>query len=469
MGTGELRFRVPIAHEFCLEYWVRSYTFALCFSGLLFFGCGYPERPKVVTISRADTFRPPSARDVKSVEQALAAIVTVCRDDLKFPLVKSFEANLYKNSQSFASFGVDWRMFPIDVADIGAFANGSKIHVDLQKTNGSGWAVITWLLAHEYGHNIHHEIAGVIPRTDPWFNEGFAEWVAAKTLDSLGWQDYDHSINRVTKEAVRYLDLLPRVANLRDRQTWRRTMGFTYGRIRTYSLALVAVDRLIQRQRLPSAVPLLSANVFNESFGTSYDEFDRDLSNYLAGHRMQSNDFSIVNPPLWKLGDKWSYELRRPGQTMMMEREFVRRDTFVGIPSYVVKNGSAESFYAMDSLALVATKKNGQYTYRVSNIDQVTAWPLRANKEWQNTFTRENDEVGAPRAARLLMRVVGFENINVKAGILRTVKIEAYGYSSGRLFAEYWYSPETKWFAKSRIYDRDFSLLEEELVSFKVQ
>lgn len=67
------------------------------------------------------------------------------------------------------------------------------------------------------------------------------------------------------------------------------------------------------------------------------------------------------------------------------------------------------------------------------------------------------------------MRVVGFENVDVKAGMLRTVKIEAYGYSSGRLVAEYWYSPQAKWFAKSRIYDRDFSLVEEDLVSFKVQ
>jgi len=469
MGTIERRFRVPISREIGFGHRVRNHTFTLGFF-LFVFGCGYPERPKVVTISSTESFRPSSPREVKSVEQALAAIVTVCRDDLKLPVVKSFEAKLYKNSQSFASFGVDWRAFPVDVADMAAFADGTKIHIDLQKTNDdSGWATFTWLLAHEYGHIIHYEVAGVIPGTDPWFNEGFAEWVAAKTFDALGWQDYRHSIHRVTNETSRYLDLLPRVANLRDRQTWHRTSGFTHGRIRTYSLALVAVDSLIQRKKLASAVQLLSANVFNESFGSSYDEFDRDLSNYLAGHRRQSNDDDIVDPPRWKIGDKWSYELRRPGQKTVTEREFIRRDTFVGIPSYVLRSGAAESFYAIDSLALAATKKNGQYTYRVSNIDQVISWPLRANKEWQNNFTRENIEVGATRSVRLLVRVVGFENVDVKAGILRTVKIEAYGYSSGRLVAEYWYSPEAKWFAKSRIYDRDFSLVEEELVRFKVQ
>jgi hypothetical protein len=469
MGTIERRFRVPISREIGFRHRVRNHTLTLGFF-LFAFGCGYPERPKVVTISTTESFRPSSPREVKSVEEALAAIVTVCRDDLKLPVVKSFEAKLYKNSQSFASFGVDWRAFPVDVADVAAFADGTKMHIDLQKINENrGWATFIWLLAHEYGHNIHYEVAGVIPRTDPWFNEGFAEWVAAKTFDALGWQDYHHSIHRVTKETSRHRDLLPRVANLRNSQAWRRTSGFTHGEIRTYSLALVAVDRLIQTKKLPSAVQLLSANVFNESFGSSYDQFDRDLSSYLAEQRRHSNDNDIIDPPRWKAGDKWSYELRRPGQKTVTEKEFVRKDAFVGIPSYVVKNGAAESFYAIDSLALIATKKNGRYTYRVSNIDQVITWPLRANKEWQNNFTRENIEVGATRTARLLMRVVGFENVEVKAGILKTAKIEAYGSSIGRLLAEYWYSPQAKWFAKSRIYDRDFSLVEEELVSFKVQ
>jgi hypothetical protein len=470
MNSTGCRLNPPILSKVGFGHQIRGHIFSFCVLFLFIFGCGYPERPKVITTSSIESFRPSSPREVNSVEQALAAIITVCREDLKLPIVKSFEAKLYKNSQSFASFGVDWRAFPVDVADVAAFAGGTKMHIDLQKINAnSGWATFIWLLAHEYGHNIHYEVAGVIPRTHAWFNEGFAEWVAAKTFDALGWQDYHHSIHRVTQETSRQLDLLPRLASLHDIQAWRRTSGFTHGRIRTYSLALVAIDRLIQGKKLASAVQLLSANVFNEHFGNSYDHFDQDLTTYLVGQRRHSNDDDRIDSPRWKAGDKWSYELRRPGQKVVVEREFIRRDTFAGIPSYVIKTGAAESFYAIDSLALIATKKNGRYTYRVSNIDQVITWPLRANKEWQNNFTRENIEVGATRTVRLLMRVVGFENVEVKAGILRTVKIEAYGYSSGRLLAEYWYSPQAKWFAKSRIYDRDFSLVEEELVSFKVQ
>jgi hypothetical protein len=153
---------------------------------------------------------------------------------------------------------------------------------------------------------------------------------------------------------------------------------------------------------------------------------------------------------------------------VIVAKELIGKRTFAGIPSYVLQSGPAEeSLYAVDSLGLVATKTLGRYTSRVSNIDQVISWPLKANKQWQNSFTRENSELSATRSVRFLMQAVGSENIAVKAGRLKTIKIEAYGQSSGRLFAEYWYSPEVKWFAKSRIYDRDFALVEEELLDFK--
>jgi hypothetical protein len=450
---------------------IRSQAFAFYFLLFCVLGCGYPERPRIITISNTESFRPSTPIELKSVERALAAIATVCRDDLKLPVVKAFEAKLYRNSQSFASFGVDWRAFPIDVANLAAFADGPRMHIDLQKANeNTGWASFAWLLAHEYGHNIHHQVAGVISESDPWFNEGFAEWVAAKTFDALGWQEYRHSINRVTNETSRYADLLPKVAHLRNRQTWHRTSGFNHGVISTYSLALVAVDRLVERGKLSSAVQLLSASVFNESFGSSYKQFDEDLSSYLASHRRRSNAGDLVHRPRWNLGDKWLYELRRPARKTMSEREFTRRDNFAGIPVYVLKTGAVgESLYAVDALTLVAAKTNGQYTYRVSNTNQALSWPLRANKEWGNNFAREDIEIGAARSAGLLMRVVGFENVTVKAGTLRTAKVEAYGRNSGRLSAEFWYSPEAKWFAKSRFYDRDFGLVEEELVSFKHQ
>ena len=229
----------------------------------------------------------------------------------------------------------------------------------------------------------------------------------------------------------------------------------------------MAVDRLLQRRKLDSAIPLLSANTFNEALGGSYEEFDQDLRRHLSGQQKQSNTFEVVHSPRWNVGDRWTHELRRPGHIALADRELVRLDSFVGIPSYVVKSGDEESYFSTEALSLVARKQSGEYTYRISNMNRLISWPLQSNKEWPSRFTYKDAEVRAARSVNVLMRVVGAENVTVKAGQLKAVKIEAYGYNSGRLSAEFWYSPESKWFARSRINSRDFGLIEEELVRFK--
>jgi len=453
------------------SYWrIRWRILSIGFLALSIAACGYPERPKVVSVSNLEPFRPTSPREIKSVEQALAAIITVCRDDLKLPPVQTFAAHLYKNSQSFASYGLDWRMFPIDVAHMAAFAYETKIHVDLQKVNDDwGWASFTWLLAHEFGHTIHHEVSRVVPMTDPWFNEGFAEWVAAKVFDALGWRDYRVSVDWASKDIARHLDMLSHLSEFRSHQAWNRTRTANYGEIRTYALGFVAVDQLMKRKQLTSAISLLSAATFNEALGGTYDEFDRDLRRHISAYQSNSNLFAIVNAPTWKIGDKWKHELRRPGQVTVTEREFVRRGFFVGIPAYVLESGTEESLYSMDSLSLLARRRDNKYTYRVSNNEQRISWPLRPQKEWQLSFTRQDVEIGTTRTVKQLVRATGIEDVTVKAGRFRAVKMETYGYNSGRLAAEYWYSPEVKWFVRSRISYRDFGLVDEELVSYRVQ
>jgi len=214
---------------------------------------------------------------------------------------------------------------------------------------------------------------------------------------------------------------------------------------------------------------LLSANTFNESLGGSYDQFDRDLRSHLAKFQPKSNFFETVNAPNWQIGSKWKYERRRPGFVAVTESEFIRRDAYVGVPTYVLRSGSEESFVSTESLSLVARKQNGKYIYRVSNNEQLISWPLRPQKQWESSFTRADAEIGATRSVKQLLRVTGIENIAVKAGQLKTVKIESYGINTGRLVAEYWYAPDVKWFARTRIDYRDFGMVEEELVTFKSQ
>jgi len=59
-----------------------------------------------------------------------------------------------------------------------------------------------------------------------------------------------------------------------------------------------------------------------------------------------------------------------------------------------------------------------------------------------------------------------FETVQVKAGSFKAFKIEVFKAYPGVLLNVYWYSPQVKWFAKSRIYNQT-GVGEEELISYK--
>ena len=67
------------------------------------------------------------------------------------------------------------------------------------------------------------------------------------------------------------------------------------------------------------------------------------------------------------------------------------------------------------------------------------------------------------------MSVPGVEEVKVPAGIFKAMKIDAFDDKSGRLVAEYWYSPKVRWFVKTINYDTPETYFRErQLVSFKV-
>jgi hypothetical protein len=67
------------------------------------------------------------------------------------------------------------------------------------------------------------------------------------------------------------------------------------------------------------------------------------------------------------------------------------------------------------------------------------------------------------------MTVAAFEKITVPAGNFLTARIEVYDRESGRLDAEYWYSPAAKWNVKIIHYagGKRFTR-ERDLQSFKI-
>ncbi|HTM06914.1 MAG TPA: hypothetical protein VL754_00850, partial [Verrucomicrobiae bacterium] len=163
--------------------------------------CGIPRPPQDITVSHPVAAKIPHPDQIKNIEQAVAAIIGVCRDDLHLPIVDPVTVHLYENSTSYALYGYGHGVFPIDVANQVATARAQDILIDLGKVDKARAHSIL-LLAHEYGHVIHYNIAGEA-RLPAFVWEGFADWVAARVLHSLGWQDYEISVHRAQRELLR--------------------------------------------------------------------------------------------------------------------------------------------------------------------------------------------------------------------------------------------------------------------------
>lgn len=432
---------------------------------LLIFGCGIPERPKIITISKAPVFRPSNPEEVQTVDQAMAAIITVCRENLGLPVVDPLYVYLYKNTASFAFYGHGWTTLPFDVANKAAFAQDHKIKVNLEKTPKESGGLVRFL-AHEYAHNIHYTIAGKEPLTARWVTEGFADWVAARVLHFLKWQDYGITLHRARQELIRHRDILPEISSLFYNSDWDRLLSQSKGLVRTLSLAFVAVDELIQQKGFSATIQYLGSADFEGSFGLSRRDLEVDLGKYLLEMKRPKQIAFTVGKPDWRIGYRWVYAEKRPGSSTTLVKEVIREDTFQGVPSFVVRGKERDNFYAKGTLGLVATMKDGKLISALDKPEQLFSWPLEAGKEWRNSFTRRNLEQKSSGKSDRSMLVAGVEEIKVPAGTFEAIKIEAYGFTTGRLREEYWYSPKAKWFIKIRTY-LDEGLIEEELVSFE--
>ncbi len=394
----------------------------------------------------------------------MAAIITVCREDVGLPVVDPLYIVLHKKEDT------TFFIFKTHPANVAALADAKKIHVNLEKIRGTPWGELLPLLAHEYGHNVEYGLAGGKLRGTTWFSEGFAEWVAAKVLDALGWQTYETTLRRVNLELARHRALVAELSNLPDGRDWISVVKKPKGGIPTYILAFAAVDKLIKKKGIASAIDYIKSGNFESSFGESQAELKTDLGNFGWETKPGATNKVAIRKPDWKVGYRWIYEERVPGKIVTLATKIIKEDySIAGIPVFIVKAGDGEELYSRETLGLVATKNNGRFKTNREPPNEFFAWPLEAAKEWRNTYTLQNLETRKKDVVDRLMVVADMEEVTVPAGTFKAAKIEAYDNKSGRLQAEYWYVPTAKWLVKYINYGGgDGFLREQQLVSFKV-
>src|SRR3989442_1644648 len=102
-----------------------------------------------VSISDPPFFRPKTPEEIKTVEEAMAAVITVTTKDLGFPMVKPLYLHLHKDTEAFAAnAGMYGRRLPPEVVKFAiAVATENRFHVNMEKARGRTWGALLPTLA----------------------------------------------------------------------------------------------------------------------------------------------------------------------------------------------------------------------------------------------------------------------------------------------------------------------------------
>lgn len=430
---------------------------------------GSAEQLEPVSISNTRYFKPKTPGEIKTIEDAMAAIMTITSHELGLPIVEPLYLHLHRDTNAFAANAGKYgrRLSQAVVQFATAVAEENRFHINLEKTRGRAWSTLLPLLAHEYAHNVEYLFSSLY-RGSQWMREGFAEWVAAKVIDSLGWQDYSTSLHRAKLEVTRQRNSLPQLSELEEGRRWTVWANQPYGSILTYRLAFLAVDKLIAKGGVPGMKNYLARQDFAGSFGFSWRDFLRDFGESLGEAKAVKSAFPKTEKPTWKIGQRWHYAWKAPGRSGTLNRELVREDDFEGVSAYVVKVGANEMFYTKDSLGLLATASKGKLVSKRSAPFEFFSWPLDGVKEWKTAYVLENIGQKSTQKSEYINLLADIEAVKVGAGTFEAFKIETYAAASGRLVAERWYAPGAKWFVKTRDYLEE-GVREEELTRFDIE
>ena len=118
------------------------------------------------------------------------------------------------------------------------------------------WYERTRILAHEMAHIVEKGLLNGRPRSpDRWVQEGFAEWVAFKVQDTLGYESFaksrEKNVNAIAK--AKYFQTFPALTQLVTGEQWL-TWTRTLGNEATYAQAFLAVDFWIEQKQLGAVV-----------------------------------------------------------------------------------------------------------------------------------------------------------------------------------------------------------------------
>lgn len=442
----------------------------LALSATGFLGCSLNEPPRTVALTDPPAFRPKGPQQVKTLPEALAAIMTVCSEDLELPRVEPLYVDLYRDAGSYAAYTGKLPRYQEDRARLTlALPHENRLHINLESKQGQSWGTLLRLLAHGYGHNVEYVLSASTQPARRWISEGFADWIAARVMDSLGWESYASTLSRAVRELSRYDFQYPELSRLESAADWAEVSGQPEGRIGTFDLAFYAVDRLVRKKGVAGMMNYFQSEDFAASFGLDAGQFEleveRDVTSLAETRQPPGGDFQAARPE-WKTGYRWLYALKAPGLTgnALVPNEIVREDVFEDTPVYVLDVGKNEYPHDKETLSVLGTLSEGKAVGKNDPPSLPLEWPLKVGKRWRNHYVAFDLEHNQSDEIDTDVMVTDIDLVRVPAGAFPAFRIETY--ANGELISEQWYAPEARWFVKSRFYRED-GVVEQSLVSFK--
>jgi hypothetical protein len=190
-----------------------------------------------------------------------------------------------------------------------------------------------------------------------------------------------------------------------------------------------------------------------------------------------------IEAPVWNVGDKWTF-------TGDGSVEVIKSDQNGYILKFSEKKCILESqgcntiLFQKSTLNRIYAVEGDKRKKYVKGLSKVLDFPLSSGKQWKTGYS---SIVGTYHQTYLdyseFFKVLGWEEVKIRAGIFKALKIEykrvlsgssSVSVGSGQEFInQYWYSPDVKYFVKYQ-YDKgwlkeDKEIFDWELTSFQLK
>jgi hypothetical protein len=181
-----------------------------------------------------------------------------------------------------------------------------------------------------------------------------------------------------------------------------------------------------------------------------------------------------VKAPIWNVGDKWVFTRGNIEVVGADQKTYTLK--FSDDTSIIEKKKFEKIVFDKSTLnRIYALKEDKREKYIIAH-KRILNFPINVGMEWKDTFTTQaltGDKKGETFKYEESFKILGWENVEVKAGNFKTAKIEYIQANLDRGYTGisfYWYAPEVKYFVKCQYAPGYFQgVADWELASFKLQ